>query len=262
MPVMLNLKRKELNQDYPTQEEYFKEIERIQNEEVKSDRYALTYAFLTNNYWNRENRNLELELLNIVGTNGLEDSIFNKSIKYRKAIRMKRYENLEKFINSLTEEQINSNILLKSAYMFMKTSDEDNENILIAVYDQINDGNAKDFINIVLPIPADTQKLIPNYINEQVSIKYYKPRSYKRTYIDVLDKDHKHVYQDYNELVSQISRLAEDIYFLKLNDMVLNNQNLECCHFQVYHPNENHEFIASFLNYEKKKNNTRVLKKN
>ena len=62
---------------------------------------------------NQKHRETEKELFKIVGTYGLEDSnLINKPYEYQKSIRLKRYTQLKKFFEELTEEQINSNVFL------------------------------------------------------------------------------------------------------------------------------------------------------
>ncbi len=246
--------KEELYKDYPTEEEFYEEIKRIQNEELNSDRYMLAYAFLTNNYWNRENKKLEEELFKIIGTYGLEEDMFDKSSEYHKSVRTKRYETLKQFIGSLSLEQINSNIFLKSTYLFINMSNEVCSTIMTELYNKISGGNVSGSLTLELEIPEKTQELIPNYISGRRGIKYYRPEAYRIEYIDVLDSTHKYVYDDYNSLVGKIGKLAEDVYYLQLNEMVCNAPSLECYHFQVYHPGYNDHFIASFFIRTKQNN--------
>lgn len=65
------------------------------------------------------------------------------------------------------------------------------------------------------------------------------------------------MYHDYNSLVSKIGKLAEDVYYLQLNEMISNIPILEeCYHFQVYYLGYNNRFIASFSVRTKQKNQT------
>lgn len=252
--------KKELYSDYPTKDEYLNRVKQIQSEELKSDRYMLVYVFLTHNYWNRENEDLEKELFKIIGTHDLEESIFNESSEYKKSLRMKKNEMLKQFISSLTEEQINSNIFLKSTYLFMNMSNEVCSAIMTELYDKINSENVPNLLTLEFQIPEKTQELIPNYIPGQKGIKYYRPEDYRTDYIDVLDSTHKYVYEDYNLLVEKLGKLAEDVYYLKLNEMIFNIPSLECYHFQAYHPGYNNHFIASF--FVRKKQNNQTPKEN
>ena len=246
--------KEKLYKDYPTKEEFYEEIKQIQKEELNSDRYMLAYAFLTNNYWNRENKELEEELFKIIGTYGLEEDMFDKSSEHHKPARTKRYEILKQFIGSLSLEQINSNIFLKRTYLFMNMSNEVCSTIMTELYDKINGGDVSGSLTLKLEIPEKTQELIPNYIPVLRGIKYYRPEAYRTEYIEVLDSTHKYVYNDYNSLVRKIGKLAEDVYYLQLNEMVYNIPSLECYNFQVYHPGYNNHFITSFFIRPKQNN--------
>lgn len=242
---LFNLK-KDGTSDY-TIYDYIEEIKKVREEELKSNRYILAYNFLSNNYWNRQNKNLEDELFEIVGTYGIEDEMFNKSDDYKKSVRLKRYSKLKKFINSLTDEQIDSNIFLKRASLFMKMSIEDCSIILNELNEMINNGNQSRSITLKCAIPDKTQKYIPEYISTQTGIKYYRPEAYKIDYIDVLDSSHKQVYEDYNDCITKIGKIAEDIYFLQLNNLTTLSNDLMCYHFQIYHPGYDNHFRASFF---------------
>ena len=182
--------------------------------------------------------------------------MFDKSSEYQKSVRTKRYEILKQFIGSLTEEQINSNIFLKNTYLFMNMSDEVCSNIMTELSNKISNENVSGTLTLELEIPEKTKKLIPDYICDHTGVKYYRPEAYRIEHIDVLDAYHKYVYDDYNSLVEKIGKLAEDVYYLQLNEMVSNTPSLECYHFQVYHPGYNNHFIASFFVRAKQNNQT------
>lgn len=247
-------KKETVVRNYPTKEEYLAEINRIQSEELNSDRYVKVRKSLENHYWNRENKDLEEELFKIVGTYGLEDSLINKSDEYQKSIRLKRYAQLKTFFEGLSEEQINSNVFLKIANLYMKISSKECERILSELNEKIEGVDSIKSIKIERPIPETTQKHLPDYVNTQCAVLYYDPSAYKTDYVDVLDSSHINVYRDYNDLVGKITKLAEDIYFLELNYQIVRNfNNLICYHFQIYHPGHDNKFIASFFLREPKK---------
>ncbi len=210
---------------------------------------------MINNYWNRQNRNLEDELFEMVGTYGTKDEMFNVSNDYKKTARLKRYAKLKSFIDSLTEEEIASNIFLKSANSFMKTSTKDCSIILDELNETISSGNESNTITVNCDIPDETQELIPEYIDNTKSIKYYRPEWYQEECINVLNYNYMKVYRDYNDCVSKIGKIAEDIYFLNLNNVLATlSTDLMCYHFQVYHPGKNNHFIASFAVNNKEAN--------
>lgn len=231
-----------------TKEEFENEIKTINDKELKSAKYWNTYLYLKNNYWNRKNIELENELFKIIGVYGLEKDMINESDNIVKEVKLKKYSILNQFINSLSEEQINSNLFLKTTEIFIRTS---NKNCL-DIINQANRINNKDLISIEYPIPSYVQDYIPEYISTQVGIEYYKPEDYKIEYVDLLDKEHKYVYDDYNLCARRLGKLLEDIYFLEINSILYNNPNLICYHFQVYHPGYNNKFIVSFFNNKEK----------
>ena len=115
-------KKETVVRNYPTKKEYLDEINRIQTEELNSDRYAKAKKTLENYSLNRENKDLEQELFKIVGTYGLEGPLINKPFEYQKSVRLRRYVQLKKFFEGLSEEQINSNVFLKIAKLYMEIS--------------------------------------------------------------------------------------------------------------------------------------------
>lgn len=244
-------KKETVVRNYPTKEEYLAEINRIQSEELNSDRYAKVRKSLENHYWNRKNKDLEEELFKIVGTYGLEDySLINKSDEYQKSVRLKRYAQLKRFFEGLSEEQINSNVFLKITNLYMKISvKECNE--MISQLDLENPGKC---FRAEYFIPETTQKHLPDYVNTQCAVLYYDPSAYKTDYVDVLDSSHINVYRDYNDFVRKITKLAEDIYFLELNYQIVRKfKNLICNYFQIYHLGHDSKFIASFFLREPQK---------
>ena len=238
--------KSELYSDYPTKEEFLKNIEDIQNSELNSDRFKSTYSFLANKYWNRSNIELENELFKIIESIGNEDALLNKSNDYKKSVRSVKFQIMKDFINSLTDEQINSNIYLKCANEFMNMSNDVCSNIINELYNRFNNISESNTYTLELPIPKSTSDLIPNYINRTIGIKYYKPQDYRIEFIPLLEPKYQYVYSDNNELAYKIGRLSEIIYFLKLNEITHNLPQINCYSFQVYHPGTNDSLIASF----------------
>lgn len=250
MGLFRKTKKETVVKNYPTKEEYLAEINRIQSKELNSDRYGKVRESLEKHYWNRENKDLEEELFKIVGTYGLEDSLINKSNEYQKSVRLKRYAQLKKFFEGLSEERINSNIFLKIANLYMRISVEECKEMI----SQLNIENSGKCFSVEYSISETTQKHLPDYVNTQCAVLYYNPSAYKTDYVDVLDSSHIKVYRDYNDLVGKITKIVEDIYFLELNyQLVRYFNNLICYHFHVYHPGHDNKFIASFLFCESKK---------
>lgn len=251
MELFRKNKKEPVVRNYPTKEEYLAEINRIQREELNSDRYAKVRKSLKKHYWNRPNKDLEEELFKIVGTYGLEDSyLVYKPYEYQKSVRLQRYVQLKKFFEGLSEEQINSNIFLKIANLYMRISVEECNEMI----SQLKLENPGKCFRTEYSISKTAQQHLPDCVNTQRAVLYYNPSVYKTDYVDVLDSSHINVYRDYNDLVGKITKIAEDIYFLELNYQIVRNFNdLICYHFEIYHPGHNNKYIASFFLREPKK---------
>lgn len=127
-----------------TKEKFENEIKNINEKELKSAKYWNTYLYLKNNYWNRKNIELENDLFKLIGINGLEKDMINESTSIVKEVRLKKYNILNQFINSLSEDQINSNLFLKTAEIFIRTSNKDCKDII----NKANKFNNKNLISI------------------------------------------------------------------------------------------------------------------
>ena len=219
---------------YPTKEEYYNRVEEIHKKELKSDTYKTTYNFLKNVLEKRQYIDLENELFKIVGTYGLEDNLINESAENIKMSRIKRFNSLTKFLNSLTKIQLESNIYLSKTKEFFDQSLDNCKNIINQLYKELGNNKSK-FINLKAKIPENLEKNIPKYISNTIGIKYYDPNAYKISHINVLDDQHAQVYEEYNNsYVFRISKIVTDIYLLQLNNLISNSSHLTCDHFQIY----------------------------
>lgn len=233
------------NVNYVTaKKEFDNKVRQIHIDELQSEKYKKVCEYLSKNYYARRNEELETNLLKVVGSYDIDYDLFNKSRDAKKALVNGEYKKLKGFMSSLSENQINSNIFLKSAYDFMNMSEEVCGEIVLLLQDTVNNGEPKD---ISMSIPEKMGELIPEYAEESIGIPYYNPAEYKTAYINFLDAQHEHIYKDYNFVVRTIGKIAEDICFFKLNEMTLNKPNLECYHFQVYHPGYDNKLIARFF---------------
>ena len=203
---------------YPTKQEYEENIKRIREKELHSDRFQKTKKFVRS-FSYRMNLELEKKFFKIVGTYGLDDDLINKSYNEKRIRKAKRYDKLKQFMNSLTEEQISSDLYLTAASKFMETSLIDCPMIIENLRKQIDDLGISDryrLFEINIDIPKERLDIFPMTILETVSVPYYRPQDYKRSYVDILDEYNKHIYEEYNEYVRVINKIAEDIYHLQL----------------------------------------------
>lgn len=238
---------------YPTKEEYIQQIQNIQQSELNSEKYRNIYSFLQSSLENRKNGNLETELFQIVGRYKFEESIVNKSFSYKNRKRLEQYQKLNNFMNSLSEEEINSNIYLKNANLFRKISLEDIGMILRMLQEKLEtiefEERKTKRVEIVLPFSEEHLLQIPQEVTSTKGIPYYCPQDYKISYIEVLDEEHKYVYKEYNRYVRKTEDLISDIYFWEMCNQLslVSEQKIYPYHFQVYNNKAEQKFIASFF---------------
>lgn len=238
------------NTDYPTKKEFEEHKRQIQRNELDSDRFKKVKIFV-NDYYKRENKELEKKLFKIIGTYGLEDNLINKSFDEKKINKIKRYNKLKKFMNSLTEDQINSNLYLQAVSMFMETSIEDCEFIIRRLKEKIEDLELSDEnqrLELNINIPTKRLKLLPTSISEQVGIPYYRPQDYKTEYINVLDVENAYIYSEYNRYVRNINKLATDIYHLQMwNLLSAYPEQIYNYYFSILNNDFEHEFRTAYF---------------
>ena len=238
------------NTDYPTKKEFEEHKRQIQRNELDSDRFKKVKIFV-NDYYKKENKELEKKLFKIIGTYGLEDNLINKSFDEKKINKIKRYNKLKKFMNSLTEDQINSNLYLRAVSMFMETSIEDCEFIIRRLKEKIEDLELSDEnqrLELNINIPTKRLKLLPTSISEQVGIPYYRPQDYKTEYINVLDVENAYIYSEYNRYVRNINKLATDIYHLQMwNLLSAYPEQIYNYYFSILNNDFEHEFRTAYF---------------
>lgn len=236
--------------DYPTKEEFEEHKRQIQQNELESDRFKNVEKFL-NEYYKRENRELEKKLFKIVGTYGLEDHLINKSFDEKRIYKIKRYNELKKFMNSLTQDQINSNLYLKAVSIFMETSIEDCDLIIKQLKEQISNLELSDEnqrLELNINISKEILELLPTTIHEQVGIPYYRPQAYKIAYVNVLDAENSHKYAEYNTYVRNIDKLATDIYHLQMwNLLSAYPEQIYNYYFSIMNNDCEHEFRTAYF---------------
>ncbi len=234
---------------YPTKEEYEENIKRIREKELHSDRFQKAKKFVRS-FSYRMNLDLEKKFFKIVGTYGLDDDLINKTYNEKRIRNAKRYDKLKLFMNSLTKEQISSDLYLTAASKFMETSLIDCpmiiENLRKQIDDlEISDRNRRFEINI--DIPKERLDIFPTTILETVSIPYYRPQDYKRSYVDILDEYNKHIYEEYNEYVRVINKIAEDIYHLQMwNLLSTYPEQIDNYYFSILNNSCEHQFRTAY----------------
>ena len=204
---------------YPTKEEFDKNVIRIHEEELNSNKFKTAKEFVS---LANEKRNLKLEkkLFKIVGTLGLEDKLVNKSYDDQRIIKAKRYNKLKQFMNSLTPDQIFSDLYLSATAKYMETSITDCKLIIENLRKQINNSEISDrnrIFTITVDIPEERLDLFPMAIYEMKSIPYYRPQDYKYKYIYLLDENNRHIYEEYNNYATTINNIARVESFIRFS---------------------------------------------
>ena len=194
----------------------------IHNNELNSNRYNDVMIFL-DSYFQRTAKDKEKNLIKYIY--GLENIDSKRSYQDLLLQKKSQYQQLENFINSLSDEDIENNIYLYSAkYIFDNCLDEcqeylnnidlDNENIYLM---------PSNMQNIILPsVPLNVK--IPDYIHDEN----------KKIYINILDTDFIESYVNYNKIVSIIKKIGASIYNLTLWNLIAeNNYNISLEYFYI-----------------------------
>lgn len=192
--------------------------------------------------------------------------LINKSFDEKRISKIKRYIELKNFINSLTQDQINSNLYLRAVSIFMETSIEDCEFIIRRLKEKIEDLELSDEnqrLELNINIPIKRLKLLPTTICEQVGIPYYRPQDYKIAYINVLDEENSHIYSEYNIYAKNINKLATDIYQLQMwNLLSIYPEQIYNYYFYILNNDFEHEFrTAYFVKKYREKNDAEIENK-
>lgn len=236
--------------EYPTKEEYEENIRQINEKELQSNRFKMTkeFVFLLSK---RENLEFEKKLFKIIGTYGLEDDLINKGYDEKKISKTKRYNELKNFMNSLTPQQIHSNLYLTATAEFMETSIIDCKTIIEHLQRQIRDLGISDKnrrFEINIDIPKERLESLPISICEQTSIPYYRPQDYRNEYVYLLDEYNRHIYEEYNKYVRKIEKLAEDIYHLQMwNLLSAYPEQINNYYFSIYNNKYEHQFRTAYF---------------
>lgn len=238
------------HQKYPTKEEFIENVRKIQENELKSDRFKEISQFMVKH---NERKNIELEeqLFKIVGAYGIEEQLYNKSLEEKKTIRFNRFKKLKEFMSSLSQEQIDSNLYLQAVQMITRRSIEDCkiiENELKEKVDEMCASSITEVIEVNVDIPEETLKLLPTRISEQVKVQYYDPSVYSHDYVYLLDEENRHIYSEYNKYVSKIDKLTSDIYLLQMWDFLLDYpEQVDNYYFNILNNSFEHEFLTGYF---------------
>lgn len=235
---------------YPTKEEYIEQIKHIQQSELQTEKFKNISSFITE-YRVRKNIELEEDLFKIIDTFALDRKIFNKTVSEKETIRKEMFLEFKKFINSLSQEQIDSNLYLKAAKVFLSTAIKDCQVIEDKLKEQLKYmGGLKipKRIEIDIDIPKETLSFLPNRISEQVKVEYFDPTVYLYEYIYLLDSQHRYIYSEYNEHVSKLDKLANNIYKLYMWSILSEYpEQIDNYYFNILNNSLEHQFLTAYF---------------
>lgn len=242
---------------YPTKEEYEENIRQINKKELASSRFEITKEFIEQ-LNQREYRDLEEKLFSIVGSYSIDDkTLYNKKYSDKKLIKLKRFYDLKRFMDSLTPDQIQSNKYLKAASLFIETSVRDCEFIIKSMQEKAKDlsPGEKQTYNLDVDIPKDRLTMLPTRISETTKIPYYRPEAYRDEYVYLLDEDNRYVYDEYNKYVNNIIKLVTDIYNLQIWNLATKyEEEINNYGFSILNNKFEHKFMIAFAVRKKKEN--------
>lgn len=154
-------------------------------------------------------------------------------------------------MNSLTQEQINSNLYFEAVSTFMETSIEDCDLIIKQLKEQISNLDLSienQRLELNINIPKERLELLSTTIREQVGIPYYRPQDYKIAYINVLDDEKSYKYVEYNKYVRNIDKLATDIYHLQMwNLLSAYPEQIYNYYFSITNNDFEHKFRTAYF---------------
>lgn len=248
-----------------------KNVHLINDRELKTVKYQIIEGIIiTHN--KRLNLQKESELFKLVGTQGLEEDFRTKKISEKKEIRLTRYAKLVELISSLSPNQIASNTFLALASHFLMTSEKDCCGIINDLYEQIsnpkyveNDLMSQDDslirLDISTPVPKSTSDLFGKRVEEIVKIPSSKENFTNPKYVYLLDEEHRQIYEEYNKLKSRIVRLARDIYFLQMWNLLSQRADeINLYDFAITEIGSGYCFVSSFFFKRVKENKENIAR--
>lgn len=198
-----------------TKKEFYKNIARVQKQELNTDRFRFVKNFI-DKYSHRDSFSKEQYLFDLIrDCKSLVSS--NISSSQLKEAGIIKYNELSEFISSFSVEDINNNFYLKIANYIFKTCDDECESIIRrSSLDKIEE----------LPVPESRLDILQSQINLQTKIPYYKPNVYEMESVNILDEDNLYYYDIYNIVIKNVRNIYELVYFLKINK-IINDKNLD-----------------------------------
>ena len=254
MKVVKKIKEK-INSTYKKQQKKIDKIdtqrreEKIKEEQLKelhSEEFKKISTFIEE-YDQRKCLDKEKELLELINKKIKEYEFELKNTPfisyYENQTEKNKIKIIEEFINSLTEEEINSNIYLKTAYYLLELSKKDCQTIVEKAMKKISHDTyipypkINKIYQITIPIESENIGIFFKEVKTGKYIYYSstdESKELKIVYIQVLDEENIKIYEKYNGIVRSMHRLAIAIYRLRIAEIISN-----------YEIDESHNIIIS-----------------
>lgn len=231
-------------------EKYYNQYKSIQKKEIQSDRFMNVLVFLQK-YEERKSHLKEEDLLKLVG-NYDEDDSFDMN---KKKNSIKKLKKIKKFYKTLYEEDIDTNIYLKTTYDVLEISRDECKNIIEEIinnYDKLSNSDEIQKIRLNIPIPDENLKIFKEQVPTTVQIPYYRPELRKIDTISILDEKNIGYYNSYNEIVKMLHKIVIDIYTCRLWKYIPDDyiENIGLNYFNIVINESEKKYIVSF--YAKK----------
>ena len=221
---------------------YQEEMENERKIAIKSDDFLQILIFLEK-YKNRNSKNKEKVLLKIIGYYEDDSSL---SYKKKKEIALKKLKKLKDFYKTLYDEDIETNIYLKSAYDVLNDSKKECKTIIrdaIISYDNKLYSDNKLEFNMTLP--EELSELFESKLSIEEEIPQYDSNFYDDKTIERLDSRNMEYYNTYNNVINIIYIMTLNIYSYRFYKYIPDKYENKI-KFNSIIDNSNDEYIVNF----------------
>ena len=203
-------------------ERYDHILREIQEKEYNSTRYKRAVKFIEE-YLTRQYLDKEEEFLNIMNDSKSCDKLtLNESVDYK----LNCFLRIKEFINSLTKDQIDSNLYLSALSKLCDCSINDCLNVFDYTINKFNNCNSN-YFNSEMDLSKGISDILPNYIVNEIGVFYDKKTdNYDIFYQDVssdMDKERAtKLVKDFNRYIVEYFPITDK----KISSVYADNNNI------------------------------------
>lgn len=258
--ILKRIEKKKTSKKYESKKNYLNKVIEIQNNELNSLRYKWIKEFV-DSYNDRGYLEEEKILLGMLLNYNVY--YFNDNYEEARVDYIKSYNQVKDFINSLTDDQIDSNIYFSIAKKCFTESFIDCKKTVILLRKHMRHTDIFDdwkSISFKTFLSEDRLGYLLKEVDEETSITLKK--LYKRydVNISVLDQENIHYYYKYNKIVNVINKMCENICRLQIWNLLEKFQeDIDNCYFTIENNDYQKAFSVSFYVRTKKEDNVNNL---